>query len=196
MVSAITFKAILKSRFTDVVSSAASPETLTSCSPLRSIGTGTPGTSLGSDKESVATPFFITDGDFISVTGIPSTFVITLTLFSSQITSIPDITTFIFFILSARIVTFFSPSGKLMPLNSWLYPPSLDTGNETVNDEPIHTASFGVANPDIVTSSPCSTSSGTLNSFTSPLATVKEQDSINSTDSNFIMFLLNSITTK
>ena len=41
-----------------------------------------------------------------------------------------------------------------------------------------------------------STSSGTFNSFTSPFATVKEQDSINSTDSNFIMFLLISITTK
>ncbi len=124
------------------------------------------------------TPSFITDGIFITVIGIPHILLITLTLFSSQTSSIPDISIFISFILSMRTVTLLSPSGKKIPLNSRLYLPPSVTGKESVNEELSQTASYGAASPLMVTSLPCNTSSGTFSSLTSPLATETVQSGI------------------
>ncbi len=109
---------------------------------------------IGNEKESVTTLFIIFRGLSISGIGIGQS--VTLTVSPSHVAVNGDIDIRTFSIFSARTEIFFSPSGKLIPLNSSLYLPS-EIGNDISNEEPTHTSSFGDAFPDIDNVSPCTT---------------------------------------
>jgi len=182
--SAVTLIEVATFRFTEVASSAASPDIAISFLPLISNVTGPIDT--GNEIEKLTTPLSSIDssrgrvivppGNVIVIV-CPEQVIVTV----CQNTGLND--TRIFFMFSAVTENTFSPSGKSIPIKSREYL-SFETGREIANDDFKHTSSYGDAFPDIDNVSPCTTTEGAFNSTTSALEIVTEAIPMNAQSNN------------
>ena len=199
--SAMTLIEVATFRFTEVASSAASPDIAISFLPVISNVTGPIDT--GNEIEKLTTPVSSIDSSRGRVI-VPPGNVIVIVCPEQVIVTVckntGDNETRIFFMFSAVTENTFSPLGKSMPIKSRVYL-SFETGREIANEDFNHTSSFGDAFPDIDNVSPCTTQGGTVNSVTSALEIVTEAIPMNAQstnrpthDTNWVCFIFISTT--